>query len=109
MADARKAAAAKEEEHQTQLQALADQTSGGFDEYNDASVHPPPSRLAGSHISSLAQYKEMHAQSLRDPAAFWGSLARSTLHWFRDFTEVCVTRGREDHERELQALAATKK
>lgn len=30
----------------------------------------------------------MYKQSLEDPDEFWGSAARSTLKWFRDFDRV---------------------
>ena len=30
----------------------------------------------------------MYKQSLEDPDEFWGSSARSTLKWFRDFDRV---------------------
>ena len=38
-------------------------------------VYPPPPAMAGAHIGSLEDYKRLHAQSLADPAAFWGKLA----------------------------------
>ena len=58
-------------------------------EYNDAPMYAPPARVsAGAHVSSLEQYKEMHARSLSDPAGFWGGVARNSITWFRDFTQV---------------------
>lgn len=89
-------AAAKAEETIAQTEALADQAAArgnSWSEYDDAAVHAPPASCANAHVSSLAQYKEMHERSIRDPAAFWGALARESLHWFRDFSEVCVGRG----------------
>ena len=72
--------------------ALADQdTASRHDEYNNSAVHAPAPRVSdGAHVSSLEQYKEMYDRSIADPTAFWGDMARSTLHWFRDFSTVCV-------------------
>ena len=41
---------------------------------------PPPAASEGAHVSSLAQYRAMHARSLADPEAFWGELA-AEYHW----------------------------
>ena len=58
-------------------------------EYNDAAIYAPPERVSsGAHVSSLDQYKKMHAQSIADPSKFWGDEARSSVTWFRDFTQV---------------------
>ena len=44
-------------------------------------VYPPSAAAsAGAHVSSLDQYRAMHARSLADPAGFWGDLA-SEFHW----------------------------
>ncbi|WPK23435.1 hypothetical protein PUMCH_000676 [Australozyma saopauloensis] len=40
------------------------------------------------HIASLDQYHEMYQQSIEDPEAFFGPMARDLLHWDRDFTKV---------------------
>jgi acetyl-CoA synthetase len=58
-------------------------------EYNDAVLHAPPARVsAGAHVSSLDEYKKMYDLSLSDPSKFWGDVARSSVSWFRDFTQV---------------------
>lgn len=44
-------------------------------------VYPPSERArAGAHVSSLEQYRTMHARSLADPEGFWGELA-AEFHW----------------------------
>lgn len=39
-------------------------------------------------IGSLDEYHKMYAQSINDPEAFFGPLAKQLLHWDRDFTQV---------------------
>jgi acetyl-CoA synthetase len=36
----------------------------------------------------MVEYQEMYAESVRDPRGFWGSLARTTLLWDREWSEV---------------------
>ena len=56
-----------------------------------ASVFHPPARVSeGAHISSLAEYHALYAQST-DPSTregWWAATARSSLTWATDFTEV---------------------
>ncbi len=51
---------------------------------------PPPAAKLGFprwHISSLDEYRKLHARSIDDPEGFWGEQAR-TLHWFTPWTKV---------------------
>ena len=48
----------------------------------ESRVFPPdPEFSAHAHITSLEQYKAMHARSLEDPEGFWKEMAER-LHWF---------------------------
>ncbi len=63
--------------------------AAGANEQDSAPVFSPPERVAaGAHIASMAQYTEMYERSIKDPAGFWGDMARENLTWFRDFKEV---------------------
>ena len=54
----------------------------------DAHVFAPPTAFAQrAHIQSLDAYRALYAQSIADPAAFWGERARE-LTWHRPFTWV---------------------
>jgi acetyl-CoA synthetase len=48
---------------------------------------PDPAFAAAAHIQSLEQYRALYQESLRDPEAFWGRMAKS-LHWFSPPTRV---------------------
>jgi hypothetical protein len=62
---------------------------GNHPEMNSAPLYAPPQRVTeGAAISSMEQYKKLHARSLKDPEGFWGEQARKHLSWFRDFKEV---------------------
>lgn len=41
-----------------------------------------------AHIKGMAEYEKLYQQSLEDPSAFWGKLARENLSWFRDFDQT---------------------
>ncbi|KAJ3109127.1 acetyl-CoA synthetase, partial [Physocladia obscura] len=62
-------------------------------------LHPVPARLLDAaecptpHISSLEQYKELHAASVKDPVAFWNKIARENLDWIIPFSENNVAQG----------------
>lgn len=62
-------------------------------EANNVAMRPTPpefyQRQPGkSYIDSLEHYKEMYAQSISDPEAFFGKYARELLYWHHDFTKV---------------------
>ncbi len=52
---------------------------------------PPPEgfgrSIGGAYVGSLAEYRELYEQSIRDPAGFWGEAAEE-LHWFRSWDRV---------------------
>jgi acetyl-CoA synthetase len=54
-------------------------------------VFPPPAdfdaRIGGAYFTSLAQYEELYAKSIQDPAGFWGGIAQE-LDWFEPWSEV---------------------
>ena len=52
------------------------------------SVFPPTSEaVAGAHVSSLDQYRELYDRSINDPEGFWGEHAQR-LHWFEPWHTV---------------------
>ena len=54
-------------------------------------VFPPPEgfseSVAGAHIDSMEQYREIYERSIRDPDAYWAGIARE-LDWFTPWSEV---------------------
>lgn len=58
---------------------------------NEQRLFAPPAaeqaRFKSWHISSIDQYRAMHARSLQDPEDFWGEIA-SQLHWFKPWDKV---------------------
>lgn len=48
---------------------------------------------AAKTISTFDKYKKTHAQSIRDPAKYWGDLARTELDWMKPFDENRVLEG----------------
>ena len=48
---------------------------------------PPPGFAAQARISDEAEYRRLHAESLADPEAFWGRIARE-LPWIEPFERV---------------------
>ena len=58
-------------------------------ELRDAPQHFYNSQPAPGHVTSMDQYREMYQQSIEDPEAFFGPMAREHLHWDRPFTKVC--------------------
>ncbi|MEO8161318.1 MAG: acetate--CoA ligase [Arenimonas sp.] len=51
------------------------------------SVHPVPKAFAAKARVDAQQYTRLFAESLRDPAAFWGQVGRR-LDWIRPYTQV---------------------
>jgi len=41
-------------------------------------------------IGSMAQYKKLYNESIRQPEKFWGRFAKQELHWFRPWKKVLV-------------------
>jgi len=48
---------------------------------------------AAKTISSFDRYKRTHAESIRDPAKYWGKLARTELDWMKPFDDDRVLEG----------------
>ena len=49
---------------------------------------PSPSFVKQSAFSSLARYKSMHRESVKNPKKFWGRLAKEELDWFAEPKKV---------------------
>jgi acetyl-CoA synthetase len=49
---------------------------------------PPTNVSEGAYISSMEQYLDMYRQSIEEPDAFWGEIAKKEIDWFHDFTQV---------------------
>jgi acetyl-CoA synthetase len=51
-------------------------------------VFPPPEEFSSkAHIKSVEEYEAMYKQSIEDPEAFWGNVAKD-LHWFKPWDKV---------------------
>src|SRR5262249_27434414 len=48
---------------------------------------PPPEFAAKAHVSSIEQYRELHARSLEDPDEFWAGVA-ADFHFFKKWDRV---------------------
>jgi acetyl-CoA synthetase len=48
---------------------------------------PPAEFSKKAHIKSLAEYKKIHRESVRNPQKFWANAAKQ-LHWFRHWKKV---------------------
>ena len=48
---------------------------------------------AAKTISSFDQYKKTHAESIKDPAKYWGSIAATELDWMTPFDEDRILEG----------------
>ena len=66
-----------------------------FGEVNAAESYAPPARVSTrSHVSSLEQYRALHARSIGpDAPAFWAEAAREHLTWFRPFSDAAAVSG----------------
>lgn len=52
----------------------------------DRMYYPPVQAVP--HVSSLSQYQQLYEESVRDPAGFWGRIARSDFHWHKPFSDA---------------------
>jgi acetyl-CoA synthetase len=52
-------------------------------------VYEIPAQLANAHITP-DKYAEQYAQSIQDPAGFWGAKAKELLSWSIPFEEVRI-------------------
>ena len=54
-----------------------------------ATIYPVPEPFRGkSHIDE-ARYREMYAQSVQHPEAFWSEQARAFVDWYAPWSDVC--------------------
>lgn len=69
---------------------MSEQTSGQIDNVMQEIRQFPPSEefRRRAQIGSSEAYQKLYAESVADPSAFWGKLAREELHWFRPFDQV---------------------
>lgn len=57
---------------------------------NECRRFPPSAEFSKkAHVKSMAQYRKMHAESVRNPEAFFGKIAKE-LHWFKPWKKVLV-------------------
>ncbi|MEL6739583.1 MAG: acetate--CoA ligase [Planctomycetota bacterium] len=70
---------------------MSDNGSGIESVLHESRVFDPPSaESVGApfwHVSSMDEYKAMHARSVEDPAGFFGEVA-GELHWFKPWDRV---------------------
>ncbi|MDB9538081.1 acetate--CoA ligase [Anabaenopsis tanganyikae CS-531] len=52
------------------------------------SFSPAKEFAQNAHIKSLADYQQLYAQAQADPQEFWGELAATQLHWFKEWDRV---------------------
>uniref|UniRef100_A0A0G4I892 Acetyl-coenzyme A synthetase n=1 Tax=Chromera velia CCMP2878 TaxID=1169474 RepID=A0A0G4I892_9ALVE len=51
-------------------------------------IYDVPMQNADCHINSMAQYEKMYKESLEDPDAFWGRLAKENIRWIHTPTKI---------------------
>jgi len=52
-------------------------------------VFPPPTHFTeNARIKSMAQYKRMYMESVRDPEQFWATQAENELVWYKPWRQV---------------------
>ncbi len=52
-------------------------------------VFPPSKAFAQkAHVKSLAQYRALYNESIRQPEKFWGRMAKNELVWFKPWKKV---------------------
>jgi acetyl-CoA synthetase len=51
-------------------------------------IAPSPAISRQAHVGSFEAYQKLYAESLKDPDAFWGKMARETLSWFHPFGQA---------------------
>mgnify|MGYP001299250488 CR=1 FL=1 len=58
--------------------------------HEDRIFLPPPDfdvRIGGSYVNSMDEYRDLYAQSIKDPDGFWGDVA-GELEWFQEWDSV---------------------
>ena len=56
-------------------------------DHDNLNFSPPAAFQKGARIKSLAQYREMHAQSIKEPEKFWAEQAKR-LDWIEPWKTV---------------------
>jgi len=55
----------------------------------EARVFKPAKEFsAQAHLKSLAEYRKLYQQSIKQPEAFWGKMAKQELAWFKPWKKV---------------------
>lgn len=54
----------------------------------DSAVYPPPVHAGYPAQVSLSEYKALYEESISDPSAFFGRMAKKHLNWIRPFDQV---------------------
>jgi len=60
---------------------------------NDGKITEEEEVYAAKTISSFDKYKKLHAESIKDPAKYWGDLARTELDWYKPFDDERILSG----------------
>lgn len=56
---------------------------------HETRVFPPKKEFsAKAHIKSMAQYRKLYNESIKQPDKFWGRTAKEELVWFKPFSKV---------------------
>jgi acetyl-CoA synthetase len=50
-------------------------------------LYPVPENFAAAAHIKLRDYQDMYAESVRDPAGFWGRIGRR-VDWIKEYTQV---------------------
>lgn len=56
--------------------------------HEDRVFRPAKEFSVRAHIKSLGQYQKLYKESINDPEAFWGRMARQELVWFKPWKSV---------------------
>src|SRR5579872_6543885 len=55
----------------------------------ESRVFPPPKSFSQrAHIKSMAQYRKLYNESIKQPEKFWARLAKNELVWFKPWKKV---------------------
>ena len=49
---------------------------------------PPKAFASQAHVKSMAQYRKLYNESIRQPEKFWGRAAKEELVWFKPWKKV---------------------
>ncbi len=55
----------------------------------DVKIFYPSQEFSNNaHIKSIAEYKNIHSNSIENPVQFWGKIAKENIEWYEDFNDV---------------------